>query len=78
MLGEVISVRAKIKLLDGFSAHADQGEIMRWLGTFQKAPRMTYIVHGEAPAASALRDLIRERLKWKVEIARYQQKVGLA
>jgi metallo-beta-lactamase family protein len=77
MLGETIPVRAKVKLLDGFSAHADQGEIMRWLGTFQKAPTMTYIVHGEAKAASALRDLIRERLKWKVEIARYQQKVKL-
>lgn len=77
MLGEVIPVRAKIKLLDGFSAHADQEEIMRWLATFQKPPRMTYIVHGEAPAASALRDLIQERLKWKVDIARYQQKLAL-
>ncbi|HWP23597.1 MAG TPA: MBL fold metallo-hydrolase [Candidatus Binatia bacterium] len=77
MLGEVIPVRAKIKLLDGFSAHADQGEILRWLSTFSNPPRMTYIVHGEAPAASALRDLIRERLKWRVEIARYQQKAAL-
>ena len=77
LLGEIVPVQAKIKVLDGFSAHADQGEIMRWLGTFQKAPLMTYIVHGEAPAANALCDVIRERLKWKVEIARYQQKVNL-
>ena len=78
MLGEVVPVRAKIKVLDGFSAHADQGEILRWLGTFQKAPRKTYIVHGEPAAASALADVIGERLKWPVEIAKFNQKVSLA
>ena len=38
---------------------------------------MTYIVHGEPPAANTLAEVIRERLKWKVEVARYQQKVLL-
>jgi metallo-beta-lactamase family protein len=77
MLGEAIPVRAKIKVLDGFSAHADQAEILRWLRTFKKAPKMTYIVHGEPPAAQALDAVIREQLKWKVEIARHQQVVPL-
>jgi metallo-beta-lactamase family protein len=77
LLGEVVPVRAKIKVFDGFSAHADQGEILRWLGTFKKAPQMTYIVHGEPPAAAALADVIRAQLKWKVEVARHQQKVAL-
>lgn len=73
MLGEVIPVRAKIKVLDGFSAHADQGEILRWLRTFKKPPRVTYIVHGEPPAANALAEVIRGQLKWKVEVAKHQQ-----
>ena len=77
LLGELVPVRAKIKVFDGFSAHADQGEILRWLGTFKKAPQMTYIVHGEPPAAAALADVIRAQLKWKVEVARHQQKVAL-
>ena len=77
MLGQIVPVRARIKLLDGFSAHADQSEIVRWLRTFQKAPRKTYIVHGEPPAASALAEVIRGQLKWRVEIAKYQQKVTL-
>ncbi|HLN87395.1 MAG TPA: MBL fold metallo-hydrolase [Candidatus Limnocylindrales bacterium] len=77
MLGEVVPVRAQVKVLDGFSAHADQGEIMRWLGTIPKAPKTTYIVHGEAAGANALADLIRQRLKWNVEIAKFQQKVVL-
>jgi metallo-beta-lactamase family protein len=77
MLGEVIPVRATVKVLDGFSAHADQSEILRWLGTFKHAPKTTYIVHGEAAGANALADKMRERLKWNVEIAKYQQKVFL-
>ncbi|HEV8724645.1 MAG TPA: MBL fold metallo-hydrolase RNA specificity domain-containing protein [Candidatus Binatia bacterium] len=39
---------------------------------------MTYIVHGEPPAAAALAEVIRARLKWKVEIAKHQQRVTLA
>jgi metallo-beta-lactamase family protein len=77
LLGEVVPVHAKVKVLDGFSAHADQGEILRWLGTFKKAPEVIYLVHGEPQAATALADVIRDKLKWKVEIARYQQKVAL-
>ena len=77
MLGEMIPVRAKIKVLDGFSAHADQGEILRWLATFPKPPRKTYVVHGEPAGANGLADVIRERLKWTVEIAKFQQKVML-
>jgi metallo-beta-lactamase family protein len=77
MLGEIIPVRAKVKVLDGFSAHADQGEILRWLGTFKKPPRKTYVVHGEPASASAMAEILRERLKWNVEVARYQQKVQL-
>jgi metallo-beta-lactamase family protein len=78
LLGEVVPVRAKVQVIDGFSAHADQSEILRWLGTFKQAPKTTYIVHGEPAGANALAYLIRERLKWKVEIAKYQQTVALA
>jgi len=77
MLGEIVPVRATIKVLDGFSAHADQEEILRWLGTFKKPPRTTYVVHGEPAAASTLAEVIRKQLSWTVEVAKYQQKISL-
>jgi metallo-beta-lactamase family protein len=68
MFGQIVPVRAKIKTLDGFSAHADQAEILRWLQGFEQPPAKTYVVHGEPKAAAALAQVISERLKWKVEI----------
>jgi metallo-beta-lactamase family protein len=77
LLGELVSVRAQVSALGGFSAHADQGEILRWLATFKKAPKRTYIVHGESAGANGLADVIQKRLGWQVEIAKFQQKVPL-
>ena len=77
MFGEMVPVRAKIKTIDGFSAHADQAEILRWLQGFERAPKKTYVVHGEPKAAASLAQMIRERLKWKVEIPQYGEKATL-
>jgi len=77
MFGQMVTVRAKIKTIDGFSAHADQSEIMRWLQGFEEAPTKTYVVHGEPKAASALAEKIREQLKWPVAIPAHGDKVTL-
>ncbi len=82
------SLRALVKFLDNvpdaeivelnqFSAHADRGEILRWLGGFTAAPRQTFLVHGEGNGATALRALIQEKLGWGVTVPTYQQAVEL-
>jgi len=77
MLGETVPVRAQIMVSDAYSAHADREEILRWLGGFERPPGMTYIVHGETDAATALRDAITERLGWKAAVAEDGQRVTL-
>jgi metallo-beta-lactamase family protein len=69
MFGEEVPVRARIMASDAYSAHADQGEILRWLGGFTRPPRMTYIVHGEPEAARGLRDRIASELGWAATVA---------
>ena len=44
-----------IERLNAMSAHADAGEIVRWLRTFPRRPAMTYLVHGEPSAQEALK-----------------------
>ena len=75
--GQDIPVKAKVELLEGLSAHADQNEILKWLSGFKKAPRQTYIVHGEPEAAQELMNRIQKKLGWNVKIARHQEKVLL-
>ncbi len=77
MLGEQISVSAKIERLDSMSAHADADEILRWLRQFTSAPQMTYIVHGEPPAANALQERIQRELNWSTHVAQYVERVDL-
>jgi metallo-beta-lactamase family protein len=77
MLGQVVPVSAAILVSDSYSAHADQGEILRWLGGFTRPPETTYIVHGEPDAATALQALITSQLKWRAVVAQDGQRVSL-
>ena len=59
------------------AAHADGGEIIRWLSGFTRAPKMTYLVHGEPIALDALAARIRGEKQWPVQIAGYRATVPL-
>jgi metallo-beta-lactamase family protein len=50
VLGEPIAVRARIYTINGFSAHADRGELLGWLGSFKNKPEV-FVVHGEEEVA---------------------------
>ncbi|MBL8049320.1 MAG: MBL fold metallo-hydrolase [Chthonomonas sp.] len=63
-----VEVRAEIKRITSLSAHADQDDIMRWLGGFTKPPKHTFIVHGEPQAQDVLAAKLRAELGWEVSI----------
>lgn len=64
--GWEVPVRARVERVDGLSAHADRGEILRWLAGFESPPTRTFLVHGEAAARAALAARIRSQLHWEV------------
>lgn len=72
IMGEEISVKAAIYNLDGFSAHADQAQLLEWLKYFaEPKPANIFLVHGESTAAEPLAALIREQLELSSYIPRY-------
>lgn len=77
IFGQMVPVRAQIAALEQFSDHADTPELLEWLGTFPKAPKQTYLVHGEPAAASELRTAMVKALSWNVAVAAYKQKVRI-
>ena len=78
MFGQWVSIRAEIANLPELSAHADAGEIIRWLRGFEKPPRRTFIVHGEPAASDALRVRIARELGWDAAVVDDQRRYELA
>ena len=67
-------VRAEIKSIQGFSAHGDANEILRWLQPFKAAPSKTFLVHGEPRAIVAMKEHILEKHPgWQVAIPQYRE-----
>lgn len=75
--GEDVPVRAEVAMIDCLSAHADYEEILRWLGKFTEAPRMTFVTHGEPIAADTLRRHIQDRLHWSCSVPEYLSTINL-
>ncbi len=66
--GEDVPVRATIHTIGGLSAHADQAELLGWLRHFRAPPRQTYVVHGEAAAATTFCTAIQRDLGWPAKV----------
>ena len=75
--GEQVPVQAQVRMVDGFSAHADEAELLRWLGGFSSRPQRIFLVHGEPEAATALAASIHRELGWQAEIPQFGQRVPL-
>jgi metallo-beta-lactamase family protein len=62
IFGEDIPLRARVEILNGYSAHADRNELQRWLDSVRgsnarKLP--VHLVHGEPKAQDALAEILR-------------------
>ena len=77
LLGRIYPVAARVERIDSMSAHADAAEIMRWLSGFSRAPRITYLVHGDTGALAALSARITAERQWPVHIAVHHETVHL-
>jgi metallo-beta-lactamase family protein len=77
VLGERIRRRAEVAAIDGFSAHADQRELVEWVAQLDPAPRRIFLVHGDLEPAEALAVVLRERTGAKVTIPERGEQVDL-
>ena len=74
--GEDVPVRARVASISGFSAHADEDELSRWLASLPAPPRRTFLVHGE-PAALAAAKARMDGLGWRADVPRHLEEVAL-
>ena len=67
LLGEDIAVKASVYTINGFSAHADQAELLKWLSCFKDKPEV-FMVHGEEETALSFGDLVAEKYGFKTHV----------
>ena len=71
IFGEQVPVRAEIHTINGFSAHADQGELLAWQERIANK-RMVVLVHGEQSSMQAFA----ERLTGKVLMPKLNDEIN--
>ena len=65
--GEVHAVKCQVRSISGFSAHADESELLDWVASFKAGrrpgepgyPRTVFLVHGDPEAQIALEPKVR-------------------
>ncbi len=82
--GQVRRVRCQIRSISGFSAHADEGELLDWLRHFAAGkhpgdpgyPRRVFLVHGDPEAQVAMEPKVRD-LGFATHIPHWHERVML-
>jgi metallo-beta-lactamase family protein len=71
---ETIKVNANIHVLNGFSAHADQSDLLAWMHEFEQLKNI-YLIHGEPNTQKAFKQEINVQLNKSAHIVKYGEKV---
>ena len=64
ILGEEVPLRARVEILNGYSAHGDRTELTRWIDAVRARSASSppvWLVHGEPPSQEALATRLRAR-----------------
>lgn len=60
IFGEKYELRAQVRVIDAFSAHADRPELLCWIGHAAANLKAAFVVHGEEGESLALAEGIKE------------------
>jgi metallo-beta-lactamase family protein len=69
--GRLYPVKARVEQIHGFSAHADQKALLKWLGNLKIPPERVFLTHGEEASAFALAKKIKSDLGWDAVVPDY-------
>jgi metallo-beta-lactamase family protein len=78
IFGQKIAVKAKVFTIGGLSAHADQADLLGWVGHFAgKSKPRVFVIHGEATSSEALAKAIRSRFGLDVHVPQWREVLNL-
>jgi metallo-beta-lactamase family protein len=62
MHGEDIPAKAAVIALQGLSSHADASDLLRWIRSAPRLPKLIFVTHGEPQASEAFARRLRDEL----------------
>ncbi|HMA94805.1 MAG TPA: MBL fold metallo-hydrolase [Polyangiaceae bacterium] len=77
LFGEFRRVGLQVRQIHGFSGHADQRQLLQWLGQTPDGPKRVAVVHGGAGVTTSFAQLVRQRFGCEVVVPEYGQRVVL-
>ncbi len=77
LFGKEIEVKAQIKALGAYSAHADHPQLMDWIGGMRSTAKRIFLTHGDPEAAEVLEQSIEEEFGLDTLRPRFGQQVEL-
>jgi metallo-beta-lactamase family protein len=75
--GQFVPVKASVEEISGLSGHADQSELLQWLGQMGQSVQKVILVHGESQAQETFRAKIEQDLHITTQIAREDEEMIL-
>ena len=77
IFNEDVVVRAKVHTIGGFSAHADQKELLTWIGHFKNPGLKIFVIHGEESVSLAFAQAIQKSFPFQVEVPHWLETITL-
>jgi len=77
ILGGTYRVRAEVRALHAYSAHADRDDLLDFVAGMERPPRRIFVVHGEERQSLSLAAALRERGAERVEVPAFGDRFPL-
>ncbi len=79
IFGQKIAVKAKAFTIGGLSSHADQADLLAWIGHFAgKSKPKVFVIHGEPSSSEGLATAIKTRFGLDVHVPQWREVLNLA
>ena len=73
---ENVAVKAKVFTIGGFSAHADQKDLLEWVSHFESSPKV-FVIHGETEASTTLAGKLKEKFQLEAHVPQWKERLIL-
>ncbi len=74
---EDVAVNARVFTIGGFSSHADQKDLLEWIGNFKEAKPKVFTIHGEPESSKTLAEKVQETLGFETYVPKWKETLFL-